>query len=41
MEIPMLSRMPMTATLPRLTSASLEENISEPKPMTFEAAGDV
>ena len=33
----MLSRMPMTATWPRLTSASLEENMSEPNPITFDA----
>ena len=29
----MLRRMPMTGTVPRITSASLEEEISEPKPM--------
>ncbi len=33
----MLSRMPITATVPRLTSASLEENTKEPKPITLDA----
>jgi len=33
----MLSRMPITATMPRLTSASLDEKINDPKPITLEA----